>query len=344
MFLALYRRALCSLPTMLLQVAVTGASGHIGNVVCRTLLERGHRVRAMYKADDRALAGLPLERVQGDVLVQEDLLRLLRGCDVVVNCAAIISVAGDPTGMVYRTNTEGPRNVRAAAVVQGAKRMVHISSVHAVTELPHSQPYDETRPYKTAARYVYDRSKALGEQALFAAIGNDALELVVLRPSAVIGPFDAKPSMMGAALLDFRRGKVPVLPPGGYDLVDVRDVARSIVEAIDKGRNGEVYILSGKYHTMKKLAQVIARVTGKRMPQRVMSHGLLKALLPFVALHGKITRTAPRFNRASIDALVHGHPNIDSTKARKELGHTTRPLEETLRDFYRWQKEQGVID
>lgn len=326
-----------------MQVAVTGASGLIGNVVCRLLMERGHSVRALYKADHRALKDLPLERVQGDVLVKQDLLRLLEGCDVVVNCAAIISVHGDPTGLVYRTNTEGPRNVRAAAVAQGVKRLLHVSSVHAVTELPHSQAYAETRPYNTASRHVYDRSKAMGEQVLFAEHGKDALELVVLRPSAVVGPFDAKPSMMGAALLDFYHGKVPVLPPGGYDLVDVRDVARSIVEAIHKGRNGEVYLLSGKYYSMKELAQAIARVTGKRMPQRVLPRALLNALLPFVALHGRITRTAPRFNRASIDALVNGHPNMDSTKARRELGHSIRPLDETLRDFYQWQKEQGVI-
>ena len=326
-----------------MQVAVTGASGHIGNVVCRVLLERGHRVRALYNADDRALAGLDLERVQGNVLVKEDLLRLCEGCEVVVNCAAIISVAGDPTGIVYRTNTEGPRNVREAAAAQGVKRLVHISSVHAVTELPHTMAYDETRPYKVASDYAYDHSKAKGEQVLFSAAGKDALELVVLRPSCVVGPFDAKPSKMGAALLDFHRGKVPVLPAGGYDLVDVRDVARSVVEAIDRGRNGEVYVLSGKYFSMKELALAVQRVTGKRVPQRVLPYRLLRALLPFVALHGRLTNKEPRFNIESIDALKNGHPNMDNSKARKELGHGTRPLEETLRDFYQWQKERGVI-
>lgn len=326
-----------------MQVAVTGASGHIGNVVCRVLLEQGHRVRAFYNADDHALLDLDLERVQGNVLVLADLLRLCAGCDVVVNCAAIISVHGDPTGIVYRTNTEGPRNIHAAAVAKGVKRLLHISSVHAVTELPHAMPYDETRPYKTASDYAYDHSKAMGEQVLFAELGKDALELVVLRPSCVVGPYDSKPSMMGAALLDFLSGNVPVLPEGGYDLADVRDVARSIVAAMSKGRNGEVYVLSGKYYSMKELAQAVQRVTGKRMPQRVLSYRLLRSLLPFVSFWSWITGTTARFNIESIDALKNGHPNMDSSKAQRELGHHTRPLEETLRDFYQWQKERRVI-
>ncbi len=326
-----------------MQVAVTGASGHIGNVVCRVLLEQGHRVRAFYNADDHALMDLDLERVQGNVLVLADLLRLCEGCDVVVNCAAIISVHGDPTGIVYRTNTEGPRNIHAAAVAKGVKRLLHISSVHAVTELPHSMPYTETRPYKTRSDYAYDHSKAMGEQVLFVEQGKDALELVVLRPSCVVGPYDTKPSKMGAALLDFLRGNVPVLPAGGYDMVDVRDVARSIVQAISKGRNGQIYVLSGKYYSMKELARAVQRVTGKRVPQRVLSYGLLKALLPFVALWSWITGAPARFNIESIDALKNGHPNMDSSKARRELGHTTRPLDDSLRDFYQWQKERGTI-
>ncbi|MBK9195039.1 MAG: hypothetical protein IPO17_08615 [Flavobacteriales bacterium] len=102
-------------------------------------------------------------------------------------------------------------------------------------------------------------------------------------------------------------------------------------------------LLSGKYYSMKELARAVQRVTGKRVPQRVLSYGLLKALLPFVALWSWITGAPARFNIESIDALKNGHPNMDSSKARRELGHTTRPLDDSLRDFYQWQKERGTI-
>lgn len=324
-------------------VAVTGASGHIGNVVCRRSLAEGHRVRALVRDDKRALAGLNVDLVQGDVLELSDLLRLCEGCDAVVHCAAIISVDPDPTGRVFHTNTQGALNVHAAAMACGVRRMVYISSVHAVTELPHELPYDETRPYKTAADGPYDLSKATAEQQLLALVDNVGPEVVVLRPSAALGPFDTKPSKLGAALIDLYRGKVPVLPAGGYDLVDVRDVARSVVAAITHGRNGEVYLLSGKYCTLVELARTIERVTGRRMPGRVLSFGVLTFLLPLVRAWAWFTRSAPSFTKGAIDALRKGHPRMDSTKAQRELGHSSRPLEESVRDFYTWQKEAGTI-
>lgn len=325
-----------------MRVAVTGASGHLGNVVCRVLVEQGHAVRALVRADHRALNGVPVELVPGDVLDGESLRRLCAGCEAVVHCAAVISTDGDPTAVVHHTNTQGPLNLWDAARACGVRRYVHVSSVHAVTELPHSDPYDESRPYKVDGT-AYDRSKSAAEQALRERAQADAMELVVLRPSAILGPYDSKPSKMGAALLDFYNGKVPVLPPGGYDLVDVRDVARSVVAAITHGRPGEVYLLSGAYCTMKELAQCIAQVTGRRMPQRVLPFGLLRALLPVVRLWAWLTRSAPSFTREAIEALRNGHPRMDSSKAQRELAHRARPLLQTLRDFYSWQQEAGHI-
>lgn len=326
-----------------MRIAITGASGHIGNVLCRYVLQEGHHVRAMYHTDNRALVGLDLDRVQGNVLEKGDLLRLFEGCEVVVNCAAMISIDGDPTGEVFHTNTQGPMNVWEAAVESGLRRLVHVSSVHAVEELPHSQPYDERRSYKSIGDPWYDYSKARGEEILFSAAKSYKMELVVVRPSCVIGPFDMKPSLMGAALIDLYRGRMPVLPPGGYDLVDVSDVVRSISEAITKGRNGEVYVISGKYYSMLDMAASISNISGRKAPRYVIPYGLLKGLLPLVSLWARLTRTTPKYTLESINALMNGHPDMDHSKAQLELGHVPRPLDATLRDFYSWQKEQGVI-
>jgi dihydroflavonol-4-reductase len=233
--------------------------------------------------------------------------------------------------------------VLEASKEKGVKKIIHISSVHAVTEVPASSPFDETRPYKTASDFAYDYSKATGEQLMLGHASTGAPEIVVLRLSGVIGPFDYKPSEMGKGLLDFYHQRVPALPHGGYNFVDVRDVARSIIEAIEKGKNGEVYLISGKYITIKELVQIVQKVTGRKTPKLVIPYALLKLSLPIISLYSKILGAAPVFTREAIDALKNGHHNMDHTKARNQLGHQTRPMEETIQDFYDWQRSNSML-
>ena len=330
---------------------MTGASGHLGNVVCRKLLEQDYLVRAMVHTDRRSLQGLDagnersrtMELVEGDILNLNDVNNLLKGCEAVIHCAGIISIHGDPDGRVLKTNTEGPHHVVEAAKNAGVKRIIHVSSVHAVREIPHHLPFNESRPYKTAQDPVYDFSKASGEQIFLKGCADSNTELIILRPSSIVGPFDFKPSLLGAALLDFYHQKIPFLPQGGYDFVDVRDVAQAAVNAIHLGKHGEVYNLSGTYYTFKKFARVIQKVTGKKVPQRVIPYKLLRAILPLVSLYARWTKTLPAITRESIDAVYLGHPQMDHAKAKKDLHFSCRALEESLHDYYSWQKEQGKI-
>ncbi len=322
--------------TMYKTVAVTGASGHIGNVVCRTLLESGYRVRALYHTHSDAIAGLPLESFQGDVLNMADLEQLFDGCEVVIHCAAIISIHGDPTGIVRSTNVEGTKMVLQACMNQGVKKLIHLSSVHAVKEQPLHEPYNEDRPYKTNKDFAYDFSKSFAEQMLLSRPSESTTDVVIIRPSAVVGPFDFRPSEIGKVLRDFYNQKLPVLTAGGYNFVDVRDVAKSIVQAIDKGSNNEVYLLSGKYYTIKHLAHIAESITGKRVPKLVLSFGMLKLFLPFFALYAKLSKASPSFTKEAITALQNGHLAMDNSKAAAALGHSSRPLEESVRDFYQW--------
>ncbi|MBK8565090.1 MAG: NAD-dependent epimerase/dehydratase family protein [Saprospiraceae bacterium] len=289
-------------------VAITGANGHLGNVLCRLLCEKGYHVRALCRSQSESLEGLPIEVVLGDVLNKGDVQRLLEGCEIVIHCAAVISIHGDPTGIVFQTNTEGPRNVREIAEQLAVRRIVHISSVHAVTELPFSQPFDETRPYKQATDYAYDYSKAQGEQIMLRNTGKGKPEVVVLRPSCIIGPFDFKPSEIGKALLELEKSKIPALPEGGYDFVDIQDVANSVLNAMERGRSGEVYLLTGKYYSMKEFAAVVAKVLGRRPIKWIIPYRLLKTLLPLIAWLGKVSNSPPLFTLESLDALKNGHP------------------------------------
>jgi dihydroflavonol-4-reductase len=322
-------------------IAITGANGHLGNVLCRVLCKQGYRVRALCRSQSESLEGLPLEIVWGDVLNPADLRQVMEGCDIVIHCAAIISIHGDPTGTVFKTNTEGPRNVLDVAEQLSLQRIVHISSVHAATELPFSQPFDETRPYKLATNYAYDYSKAQGEQIMLRNMAEGKPEIVVLRPSCIIGPYDFKPSEIGKALLELEKGTIHALPEGGYDFVDIRDVANSVLNAMERGRSGEVYLLTGKYFSMKDFAEAVAKTVGRRPVKWILPYWFLKLLLPFIGLVAKITRSPPLFTIESLDALKNGHPRMDSSKAARELGHVCRHLEESVRDFYLWQKTKA---
>jgi dihydroflavonol-4-reductase len=318
------------------KIAVTGASGHVGNVLCRMLAVKGFRIKALYQSYAKSLEGINAELVQGDVLNKNDLRKLLQDCNIVIHCAAIISINGDPTGVVFKTNTKGSALVLEAAVEMGLEKIIHISSTHAVNELPHHIPFNETRPYKTAKDYAYDHSKAEAEHIMMQSELSRQIDTVVLRLSSVIGPYDFKPSELGKALLDFYHRKIPVLPQGGYNFIDVRDVCNSIINAIKDGRNKEVYLLAGKYFSMKAFADTINKVTGIRTPKRAIPYSTLKAALPVIQWYGRVMRAAPLYTIESIDALKNGHPNMDSSKAAAAFAHQCRPLNDSIRDFYDW--------
>lgn len=324
-------------------VGVTGASGHVGNVICHQLLALGYQVKAFYHSDKTALSDLDVTLFKGSVLNMKDVLAFTEGCHAVINCAGLISINGDPDGMVYKTNTQGPEYILKACKQNGVRKIVHLSSTHAVHEVPLDTPYNEERPYKVKTSFAYDYSKAQGEKIMLEAFRNGQISGCIVRPSSIIGLYDYKPSEIGKALIDFYHRKIPMLPPGGYNFIDVRDMATSIIKALEKGRSGEVYLLAGKYYTLKEFGAIITRVANVKTPKLVMPFWLMQGLLPFVKLYGKLTGAAPVFTVEAIAALKYGHPNMDTSKAQKELGHTFRPLEETIVDYYKWQRNRGVI-
>ncbi len=319
------------------KIAVTGAGGHVGNVLCRMLVAKGFPVKALYHHYNKSLQGINAELIRGDILNKDHLRKLLQDCNIVIHCAAIISIHGDLTGIVFETNTKGAALVLESTVEMGLKKIIHISSTHAVSELPHNIPFNETRSYKAVSDYAYGYSKAEAEHVMLKGELSRQIETVVLRLSSVIGPYDFKPSELGKALLDFYHRKIPVLPQGGYNFIDVRDACRSIINAIEGGRDKQVYLLAGKYYTMKAFANCITITTGIKTPTTIVHYNLLKAALPFVQLYGRLMKAAPLYTIESIDALKNGHPDMDTSKAAMEFNHHCRPLADSIRDFYDWQ-------
>jgi dihydroflavonol-4-reductase len=323
-------------------IAVTGANGHVGVNLCKALKENGHEVRALTHKNDFALRHVDVTPVKGDLLVKETLKEFLDGASVVYHLAARISIKGDPDGSVEEINREGTRNILEAAMAEGVKKFIHFSSIHAFRQEPLNAVLDEERALVGSDGLAYDRSKADGERLVKEA-ANGGMEVVVLSPTAIIGPMDFEPSLTGKALLQIYFKQIPALVPGGYNWVDVRDVVSAAVSAIEKGRPGEKYLLGGKWRSIGEVSALIRQFTGKSTTRLVMPFWVAHFGLPFITLFSMITGREPLYTKESLEIIKRSNKNISNAKARRELDFNPRPMEETVRDMFSWYRENGYI-
>lgn len=318
-------------------VVVTGAAGHIGANLVRALLAHGRAVRALVRRDTRAVDGLPVDLQPVDLHDADALDRALADAEAVYHCAGRISITGDPTGEVWRTNVDGARSVGQAARRAGI-RMVHFSSCHAWDmDRPH---VDEQSPKAGPHHPAYDRSKAAADAALLE-LAREGLDVVLLAPAAVLGPVDHRPSRTGQALLDLQRGRLPAVVPGGFDWVDVRDVAETALRAERLGGSGESYLLGGHWCSLSELVALAAPLCGRRPPRLVVPLALAHLAAPVVELQARLRGHEPVFTAEGLRAMSAPPRSIDDAKARRVLGHAPRPLEQTLADFYDSARELG---
>jgi dihydroflavonol-4-reductase len=270
-----------------------------------------------------------------NVLDAASLRGVFLGATQVMHLAGKISIMGDPDGSVWATNVEGTRNVVTAALECGVKRVVHCSSVHAFNfasagDEPLSEACDLLSEDADIA--IYDRSKAAGQREVLAAV-EQGLDAVIVQPTGVIGPHDYAPSRMGQVFLDLKSGTMPGLTHGGFDFVDVRDVATAMMAAMHRGRSGENYLLGGHYVTIPELARLCQEITGSRAPRLVSPLWLAGATAPVFEAWAKLTKATPLYTRESIETLSRGRPT-NCKKAQEELGYTRRPLQISIQDIY----------
>ena len=324
-----------------MKIAVSGASGHVGGNLCRELLRRGHHVKALIHKNNRSLHGLDLETVPGDVGDKESLKRLCEGAEVVFHLAALISIAGERKRL-ESTNVNGTRNLLEAVKDSGVRRLVHFSSIHALDNFPLDQPMDENRPLVSRALMMYESTKADGDRMVQEAM-KKGLDAVIINPTAIIGPHDYQPSLVGQVIIRLYNGSLPALVPGGYDWVDVRDVVDGAIAAMEKGKKGDRFILSGEWLSVSGFAGMLEEVTGKRMVRMKLPVWLAKAGVPFIKLYSLAAATHPLYTFQSLDVLTYGNRMINPYKAKSELGYAPRPLRHTLADTVEWFKENGYL-
>jgi dihydroflavonol-4-reductase len=263
--------------------------------------------------------------------------------DVVFHCAVQIAISKKMEGGMLGANIEGTRNLVSLSLEAGVRRFVHFSSIHALKSDPEDEPIDETRALVDHDSFMlYDLSKAEGERIVGAAVAQ-GLDAVILNPTAVIGPFDFKPSLMGDFILLMFHRKLPALVAGGFNWVDVRDVVEGALVAEKKGRKGERYLLAGEWESVAGLARRIESLMGKKIGHKTIPHWLAHIGVPFLGTLAGLKRTRPLYTHDSLRTLTR-HRFVSSQKAESELGYMHRSLAQTLRDTLAWFKEYGFIN
>jgi dihydroflavonol-4-reductase len=331
-----------------LKAFVTGATGFLGSHVARVLAEQGSDLRLLVRptSDLRNLEGLNADRVAGDLRDPASIEKALSGCDVVFHVAADYRLwVRDPAEM-YRSNVEGTRSLLEAARKQGVRRVVYTSSVATMgftSKTNYGNVADEQSPVLLADMIGhYKRSKFMAEQVAVEA-ARSGVDVVIVNPTTPIGERDIKPTPTGRIVVDFLKRKFPAYVETGLNLVDATECARGHVQALEKGRAGERYILGGENLTLKQILDRLAAITGLKSPTVKLPYFF--ALATGVVDEMVMGRLLGREPRATIDAVRMGRKMmfVSSAKAERELGWRTVPVEGALRRSVEWFRANGYV-
>ncbi|MEO1654987.1 MAG: NAD-dependent epimerase/dehydratase family protein [Bacteroidota bacterium] len=326
------------------KVLVTGGNGRLGNVLVRQLLEDQHQVEVLlapHHQDKKPLEGLEVQYRVGDVRDRAALAPAIAGKEWVFHLAAKIWLHPDKDKSTEMINREGARLVAELCLESGVERLIHCSSHHALSMEPQDQPVDENNALALDEVVTYHRTKAEGEVAVLEQV-KKGLDAVIVNPGSIIGPHDYAPSLFVQALSDFYNGKIPFLMEGMTDYADVRDISRAIIQAAHKGRTGERYLLTGWMVDMKDLPALVEKVSGKKMPKRILPLWLMYTLLPLIQLGSRVSGKPALFTRDMLKA-AQSNPVISHEKARKELNYQPRSLEDTFKATLDWCRQMNWI-
>ena len=323
---------------------VTGGTGFLGRAVAMELLAAGREVRVLARQPDHpALVGLKVEVARGDLRDPVSLATTVRGCQRVFHVAADYRLwVPDPEAM-YAINVQGTKNLLAAAAEAGVTRMVYTSTVGTLGNPGDGTPGTEETPVGLADMVGhYKRSKFLAEQAVLE-VARQGFPVVLVHPSAPVGPWDSRPTPTGQMIVDFLKGRMPAYLETGLNLVHVRDVAQGHLLAEEKGRGGEKYILGNQNLSLSEIFQVLANITGLSAPRVRLPYRPILALSyldEFWATY--VSHRPPRMPVAAVK-MAKKFMYFDSGKAVRELGLPQTPVRQALEDAVGWFQEQGYV-
>jgi dihydroflavonol-4-reductase len=323
-------------------VVVTGAAGHIGANLVRVLLAQGRPTRAVVHIDKKAIEGLDVEAIKADICNLDSLLDAFNGAEVVYHLAAHISLSKDEWPLLESVNVIGTRNVIEACRRCGVRRLVHFSSIQAITRLPKGIMVDESRPLVVSPHCSpYDFSKAVAELEVRKGI-EKGLDAIIISPTAIVGPYDYKPSHFGEALLRMANGKLLTLVTGGFDWVDVRDVVEGAMRAEERASIGAKYILSGRWVSIRDVSMLVEQITGVAAPRFTCPLWLARIGTSITTSFDHLARRRLLYSSVTLEAL-RSNQNVSHQKATHELDYYPRSFRETLIDTLRWFEDNAQL-
>lgn len=327
------------------EVLVTGATGHLGNVLIEKLIDQGNRVRALIfpGEDTTSLNDFDIERVEGDILKPGDIREAVTGVRYVYHLASLISIGGVSEDLVRRVNVQGTRNVALACRESGVERMVYVSSIHALERPEEGCMIDERLSYDPGnPAGEYDRSKAEASLEV-ERLTTTGLDAVIICPTGIIGPSDYRRSELGRMLCLWMKQKPHWMIDGYFDFVDVRDVADGLISGCRHGVSGETYILSGSRINLATLRKLVQKEAGSHSAQLMVPAKLAllgaKAVYPLQRFFGRTTGFTPY----SIETVL-SNSHISHAKAKAVFGYSPRPIEESVRDSVEWWRSHAALD
>lgn len=319
-----------------MKILVTGGTGFLGRHLVRRLLADGHSVRVMARMPSAAQEKRGVETASGDVLDKEAVAAAVKGCQAVFHLAGKVERGGDATEL-YRLHVDGTRNVIEAAAKAGVKRMVlgSTSGTVAVSDKKDFLAHDDA-PYaeETARKFPYYLSKIYAEKTAIEACKRVGLELVIARPSLVLGPGDRRLSSTGE-VNDFLQGRVPGFPPGGVSFVDARDVADAMAAMLDRAPAGATYLLSASNCTFETFFRRLEAVSGVHAPQIPLLGPAPIWAAKALSWAAEMAGRKPWLDPSAVE-MGYLYWYCDSERAKRELGWTPRDPNATLRDTVRW--------
>ena len=321
---------------------ITGANGHLGGTIVRMLSRKQIQVRGLVFGEKKEQDTENIHYYNGDVRDIDSLRPLFLGCEnmetVVIHTAGIIDISNHVSPELYNVNVNGTKNILQLCREYQVKRLVYVSSVHAIPEQKRGKVTGEIGEFSPDAVIGgYAKTKAEATRAVLKA-AEEGLDAGVVQPSGILGPYDCSGNHLVQMVSEYLRGTLPACVKGGYDFVDVRDVAEGCLLAAEKGRKGECYILSDRYCEIREVLEIAGNVSGKKkLP--VLPLWMAKMAAPFIQLHARRKKRRPLYTAYSLHVLGTGE-RFSHRKATEELGYHPRDLRVTIRDMV--AEMQGV--
>jgi dihydroflavonol-4-reductase len=327
-----------------MKIFLTGPDGVLGNNLVRLLLEKEYEVKVFIQTGNKAvyLENLPIEREYGNILVPEEVNKAVSGCDIIIHAAAKTDSWPTRDKSYWDVNVDGTRNIIRAARANGIKKLIHIGTANSFGAGNKLDPGNEERPfagYKYKLDYI--SSKYAIQEEILSEVKNNGLKALILNPTFMIGPFDAKPSS-GQMIIAVSEGKIPGYPGGGRNFVYVKDVAMAIVNAIELGVIGECYILGNENLYYNEIFSKMAKELNVKPPGIKFPGFITLAYGGLLTFLGRMFRFTPSVNY-SMSLISTEFHFYSSAKAVRELKMPQTPIELAIKESADWFREKGYI-